>query len=63
MEGGSVGKREGSIFSPDCPVGADHFFRFLILDWWMVFGKIIGTVRNDLERGASLNTGEWESRA
>jgi len=32
-------------------VGA-HFFKFLIFDWWIEFGKIRGTVCRDFESGA-----------
>ena len=36
-----------------------HFFKFLSFDWWIVFGKIIGTVRSVFDSGAIFDNTNW----
>ena len=43
----------------DCGVGGVHFFKFLIFDWWIEFGKIRGTVCREFNSGAIVDKSNW----
>ncbi|HEC92090.1 MAG TPA: hypothetical protein ENI51_03720 [Candidatus Atribacteria bacterium] len=40
-------------------MGGVHFFKFLIFDWWIEFGKIRETVCRNFESGAIVDKSNW----